>query len=142
MIKKDRLPPKLPVVLSSKISRKISAINAYNQNNTDEISQWYDYIEGMIDYLSNPVIAWDYMGRHSLFPNGARFIRDFNYNIGYTIKTNSTSNCAYVYVFRLNLNPEGFGLRVPSALKENKIVLTESNLRRIIFETLKRFLYK
>ena len=94
----------------------------------------------MIDYLSNPVIAWDYVGRHTQFPNGAKFIRDFNYNIGYTIKTNDTSNRTYVYVFMLNLNPEEFGLKVPPTLKENKIVLTESNLRKIISETLKRLL--
>lgn len=31
MIKEDKLPPKLPVVLSSEISRRISAIDTYTK---------------------------------------------------------------------------------------------------------------
>ncbi len=41
------------------------------------------------------------------------FISDFDYNIGYTIKTNNTTQQQYVYVFMANLKPDEFGLIVP-----------------------------
>ncbi len=77
----DRLPSKLLVRFSYDISKKINTIDSYNQNNIGAVSQWYDYLDGIKSYLSNPVIAWDYTNRFSQFPNGARFIRDFDYNL-------------------------------------------------------------
>lgn len=61
----------------------------------------------------------------------------FNYNVGYSIKTNAYG--AYVYIFQVNLNPQAFGLKVPPSLKENKcsyttIRLTESQFKRLLTE--------
>lgn len=93
-------------------------------------------------YLSNPVLAWDYTNRYSRFPNGGRFIREFDYNIGYIIKTNNITQQSYVYVFMVNLNPQEYGLKLPPTLNENKkiIPITECHIKHIVRETLKRYL--
>lgn len=64
-----------------------------------------------------------------IFANGAIFIRDFGYNVAYTIQTNYVTNQAYVYVFKVNLNSKQFGLR------EN-----ENRINRIISEVLNQYL--
>jgi hypothetical protein len=140
-LKEDRLPSKLPVIFSAKIRKDIESIEVYNRNNIDGIYQWRDYLNGLISYISNPTIAWDNTGRYQHFPNGATFIRDFDFNVGCTVKTNSTTNQSFVFVFRVNLKPEEFGLKVPAKLKENKQIgiplqkvyrLNESDLCKIV----------
>ena len=108
----DKLPSKLPIVFSSKIRKTMEAIYDFNQDKSNNLFQWYSYIDDVQSYISNRVIAWDYSNRHIRFPNGAFYIRDFNYNVGYTIK--ESNDYTYVYVFMLNLKPEEFGLKVPS----------------------------
>ena len=132
-LNEDKLPTKLLVRFSSKISKKIDAIDAYNQDNIEALSHWADYLNGIRSYLSNPVIAWDYTGRFSRFPNGAKFIKDFNYNVGYTIQTNSM-NQTYVYIFKLNLNLEEFGLKLPPNVTEN----SQQCINRIISESINK----
>ena len=112
-INEDRLPQKLSVVLSTTIRQEMDAIYAYNQNNTDGLRQWYEYIDGMESYISNPVIAWDYINRYAHFPNGAIHLMDLGYDVSFIVSTNRTTNENYVYVFMLNLKPEEFGLKVP-----------------------------
>lgn len=150
-IKEDTLPKKLSVIFSKEITSNIDTIYEYNLSNNAALSQWYDYIEGIKRYISNPSIAWDYANQHLKYPNGTRFVR--NFNIGYTVKTNDYG--AYVYIFQMDLKPQEFGLKVPPTIKENKqesnrtnimktnknvVRLTESNLRNIIAESVKRVL--
>ena len=141
-LKEDRLPSILLVRFSTKISNKINTIITYNQNNIEAITKWREYLEGIKRYLSNPVIAWDYTNRFSRFPNGGRFVREFDYNVAYVIKTNNVTQQAYVYIFIINLNAEEFGLKLPPTLNENKkiIPLTESYIRHIVRETLRQYL--
>ena len=139
-LNEDILPQKLPVRFSSKIDVKISSIANYNQGNTDAISQWYEYIEGIKSYISNPAIAWDYTSRYPHFPNGAIYIRELGYEVAFIVKTNNKTNRNYVYVFKANLNPEEFGLRVPPTLKKNRQSpnrLTETYLCHIIEKSVK-----
>ena len=140
LLKEDRLPTKLTVVFSPKISKQINIIDDYNCTNIDDIYQWYDYIEGIKKYISNPVIAFDYTNRYRSLPNGTRFIHDFDYNIGYTIKTNKNTDSPYVYIFNVNLKPEEHGLKIPPTLQEckNVVRLTESDLRFIVTECVRR----
>ena len=58
-LNEDKLPQRLPVVSSKKINAEITAIETYNQNNREGLSQWRDYLNGLNNYISNPVIAWD-----------------------------------------------------------------------------------
>ena len=145
-INEDKLPPKLPVIFSKKITNEIDVIGYYNRNSDDKLSMWHDYLNGIMNYISNPAIAWDNTNRYIHFPNGATYIKDFDFNVGFTIRTNC--NKSYVYVFTINLKPEEFGLKVPPILNENKqhtsdkIIyrIKESQLRRIIRESIKKVL--
>lgn len=148
-LNEDKLPQSLFVAFSSKILEDIKSINSHNQDNIKGLYQWRDYLDGIQNYLSNPSIAFDYANRYSSFPNGAKFIRDFDYNVGYTVKTNNATNQVYVYIFMVNLKPEEFGLRIPK--NENKqyktnrnmkqvIRLTESDLHRVIKESVNKIL--
>ena len=80
----------------------MDTIHTLNQDKIENLYQWYSYIDEVQNYISNRVIAWDYNSRHIRFPNGAFFIKDFDYNVGYTIKNNA-QNQTYVYVFMMNL---------------------------------------
>lgn len=71
------------------------------------------------------------MGRYPRFPNGAIFIKDFGYNVAYTIQTDYTTNQPYVYVFKVNLKPKQFGLM------ENKNIIN-----RIVSEVINQYLEK
>ena len=117
-LNEDRLPLKLSVVFSSEIRKRIETIYSCHQKNVDGLSQWYDYLNGIKRYISNPAIAWDNTNRYSKFPNGAIFSRDFNYNVAYVVKTDKHTNQPFVYVFKVNLNPEEFGLKSPSTVSE------------------------
>lgn len=149
-LNEDRLPPKLTVLFSQKIRREIESIEIRNQNNIDGLYKWRDYLNGIRSYISNPAIAFDYTNRYSRFPNGAIYNRDFDYNVGYVIKTNNSTNQLFVYVFMVNLKPNEFGLKVPSNIKENKqyntnrvnqtIYLKESELKQMIEESVRNVL--
>ena len=120
-LNEDRLPQKLLVVFSRKIRNKIDKIYAKNQSNIKALYQWFNYIDGIENYISNPTIAWDNMGRYSNYNNERRFINDFDYNIGYVIKISIRTNLPYVYVFKVNLKPREFGL-IESKNKINRII--------------------
>ena len=147
-LNEDKLPPRLYVRFSNAINTQIISINTHNQDNIEELLQWRDYLNTIKNYISNPIIAWDYTGRYQHYPNGATYIRDFGFNVGFTIKTSNRTHNSYVYVFKVNLKPEEFGLKVPPILNENKqhpsdkIIyrMKESQLRRIIQESIKQVL--
>ena len=120
LLNEDRLPSKLRIVWSSALLKEITDIRDYNQDNPNGFNQWRDYLDGIASYIANPVIAFDYTNRYSRFPNGAIFNRDFNYNVAYVVKTDKYTNQPFVYVFKVNLNPEEFGLKVPSSANESK----------------------
>ena len=128
-LNEDKLPPTIEVRFSSRITQEIRRINLLNKHNINALNNWKEYLCGIKRYLSDSTIAWDNMGRYPRFPNGAIFIRDFGYNVAYTIQTNYVTNQAYVYVFKVNLNPKKFGLR------EN-----ENRINRIISEVLNQYL--
>lgn len=133
-LNEDKLPPKLQVIFSSKIIKKMDFIENFNQDNIDALSQWYYYIEGVKSYISNPSIAWDYTNRYSHFPNGAIHLKELNYDVMFIVKKNRN----YVYVFKIDLKPQEFGLKVPPTLEENR----ESIISRIITETINNYLKK
>lgn len=135
-VNEDKLPQKLLVITSPKISKQIQVIDGYNQNNIDALYQWNEYIEGVKSYISNPVIAWDYNNKYPHFPNGAVHLRDFGYDVAFIVKTNQNTNKNYVYVFKIDLKPQEFGLKVPPTLEENR----DDIVSRIITETINNYL--
>jgi hypothetical protein len=73
------------------------------------------------------------------FKNGAILLKDFGCNAAYYIKTYNT-RLPYVYIFKINLKTDEYGLKVSPALNENKkiILLTVSHIKHIVRETLRR----
>lgn len=136
----DKLPPKIQVRFSTKVSSKIDSIISHNKGNIQAISEWLEYLETVKNYVSNPVIAWDYTNRNIQLKNGTKFIQDFDFNIGYTIITDYTTNSPFVYIFMVNLKPQEFGLR-ECKRRRNAVTITESKLRRIIAESIRKILY-
>ena len=136
----DKLPSKLYVAVSSQINKDINAIEAYNQNNAEALSQWHDYIEGIMRYISNPAIAWDYVGRYPHFPNGAIFVSDFGYSAAFIVKTNFKTNQPFVYLFKLNLNLEAFGLKIPPLKEKSLFSVSESDIKNMVMECVGRIL--
>lgn len=147
-LKEDRLPSKLPVVLSKNINTQITAIESYNHNNVDGLSQLHEYLNVLRNYISNPSIAMDYANRYHCTKNGAIYMSELGFNVLFMVMTNNRTQQAYVYIIKLKLNPEEFGLKVPPTLNENKqhtstkIVyrMKESQLRRLIQESIKKVL--
>lgn len=131
-LNEDNLSPKLPISFSAKISKQINAIYACNQDNTDALCQWDEYIERLKSYISNRSIAWDYNNKYPRFPNGAIHIRDLGFDVTFIVKVNQTTNENYVYVFKLDLKPKEFGL------KEDKSNI--NSIDRIIIETINNYL--
>ena len=137
-LREDRLPSNLRVNFSSKIVQKINTIGTCNQHNHIALTQWGEYLDGMKSYLSKSVIAWDNMNRYPRLRNGGRFIRDFGFNVGYTIINDKTTGQPFVYIFMADLKPEEFGLKVSPIMKENR----EKIISRIITETINNYLRK
>ena len=102
------------------IIEKIDRIADYNKYKKEKISEWYEGIDGFKDYISNPVIAWDYSDKFTHTSDGETIINELEFEASYTIKTNKNTGKNYVYVFKLTLRPDEFGLDVPSSLKESK----------------------
>ena len=142
----EKLPRKFTVILSPKIIREMEEIYRLNSNKVNELYQWYSYIDDVQNYVSNRAVAWNYQAGNIRFPNGALFIKDFDYNVGYTIKTNKYTEQTYVYVFMMNLKTEEFGLKRPPVIQESKkkrqIVIKEFQLHSIIHKTIRRLLLR
>lgn len=135
-LREDKLPPNLLVNFSSKITEKINAIGNYNKNNDLALTQWSDYLDGIKSYLSKSVIAWDNMNRYPRLRSGGKFIKDFGYNVGYTLLNDYSTNKPLVYIFMVNLKVEEFGLRLPPNMNEDK----HDIISRIVSETINNYL--
>ena len=132
ILNEDKRPPKLPVVVSPEIIEKMDRIADYNKDKKEKISEWYEGIDGFKDYISNPVIAWDYTDKFTHISDGETIIKELGFEASYTIKTNKNKGENYVFVFKLTLKPDEFGLDVPSSLKEN----VQNNKRYQIKQTI------
>ena len=125
----------LYVALSPEILKEMDAIYAYNQNNVKGLYKWYSYIEEVTNHISNRSIAWNYTNRLRQERNGAITLNDFDYNVTYAVKISKRTHRAYVYVYKIDLKLEEFGLKMPPRVKEGRI-------GRIIIETINSYLRK
>ena len=135
----DKLPPKLPVILSPEIDNNISAIEERNKDNEGAISQWRDSLSAITNQISNPSIAWDNTGTFRHGSNGETHARIFGHNIAYTIETDEMGR-NYVDVYYFDLAPEEYGLWECRCRKAS-LIITKSELRRIIAESIRKVLY-
>lgn len=145
MLLEDTRPKRLTVSVSSKIKKSIAEIYKCNQDNPTALSQWARYIESIRSYISNPAIAFDYANRYAHYPNGAIHLVEMNYDVSFITKSNDTNEYAYVYIFGIDFKLKDFGLKDPTIMnelrkKKGTVIVTESKLRSIIRETLRRVL--
>lgn len=139
------LPTKLKVKFSDDITNLIEVIDFYNRFEYEQISEWHSYIKGLIDWISNTVIAWDNTNQYQYdYVNNITHIQDNGYDVTFVMNTNKSC----IVITKVNLRYEEFGLKRPS-LYENKSsqkcfkkkhTITESQLRSIIRETIKKLL--
>ena len=90
-LKEDKRFPKLSVRFSPDITYRIESVNAQNYGNQEALSQWNDYIDGIIRYISNPVIAWDNTNRFRHTSNGETYIDEHGMDVGCIIETDNTN---------------------------------------------------
>jgi len=135
-LKEDKRPCKIPVRFSNEVAEGINYIDWKNYNNTESITQLHNYIDGLISWMSNPVIAWDYLNKYQHSENGTTRIIEHGYDISYRL-TNDDDNNMYILILDININYDEFGL-----IQENTQIrhISESQLRRIIRESLKKVL--
>lgn len=135
------------VILSPKVLNKIETIEQYNRDNTSALSQWYEYIDGLESYISNPVIAWDNTGRYQHNSKKETHLKEAGYDVIYTIKIDKTTNTNYVYILNIKFNLQEFDLKdpdsipecYPSAIKPKSI--SNETLYRLMSEQYERYLY-
>ena len=139
----DQRLPQLRVIPSEKIRNNFNLIREYNKNNQDGLSEWYEYIDFIENYLSNPVIAWDNTGKRCYRTRtGAMHMVDkiLGINVLYRIPIDKYTGGNYVYILKLDYQLDRFGLKRPPNLKENKLFLSpiiESYLHHLIKQSLR-----
>lgn len=115
-LKEDKTLPKLPIIFSTEVSNKIDEVFDFNKNDDNALSQFNDYIEGLKSYISNPVIAWDNMGRYQHSANGQVHIRELGYDVTFIIDVSTDKN--FVYVIELKLKTKDCEWKLPPYLDE------------------------
>lgn len=138
MIREDRLPQRLPVIISSAIQYEMTSIERRNMQDEDAICQWKDALSAVILQVSNPSIAWDNLGRFRHNANGETYANIYGHDIAYTIQTDNDGK-NYVEIFYFDLSPEEYNLR-ERKYKKGVLIINESSLRSIIRESLQRIL--
>lgn len=145
-INEDKRPQKLSVGFSKELSELINDIYSCNQDNIDNLRQFAEYIEGLNNYIANPVIAWDYNGKYAHFPNGAVHLHELGYDVKFIIRNNK-ANHNYVYVFNLSINLHNFSLKEPCSITEyypsdiRPKEISKDTLYRIMSEQYERYLH-
>ena len=157
-LKEDKRLAKLPVVFSPEIFQSIENLHQRNYDNPEALTEWDNYLDGVIGYISNPVIAWDNMGKFSHKPNGETYISEGDIEVGFIIKVDNTTHQSFIYVFRINFHNENYGLResitkigtvigeysccknVLQGKPSKNIIVTESDIKNMVLECVCRFI--
>lgn len=154
-INEDTQSPRLQVRFSDELESEIKSIYEINQDNTQALTEWNEYLNEIINFMSYRSIAWDYANEHLKTSENTRFVSAFNYNVDYSIEIDSDG--AYVYIFQLDFKLKDFGLKAPfdlidnqnkenlncniNTMKNKKVIrLTESRLHKMIQESTRKVL--
>lgn len=129
----------LPVVFTKELGDYIQYIKFRNQNN-DGYVEWKEYLDWIVHHLSKPSIAWDYAGDCKTDENGITFFDKFGYSLDFIVKIDEDTTQAYVSIIKMDLNLDGFGL-VENRQRNGKVIISESRLRKIIAESIRKVLY-
>ena len=143
LLNEDTLPPKLPAIYSEEIKNDIEIIKEYNQFEKQGLLELDAYIKWLESHITNRSIAFNYGRNFTVESDGAIFI-DY---LGVRFRIEDDSKRVFVKITWIDMKLEDYGLEAPPSLMENNqhntsgmkhtIYLKESNLRRIIVESLK-----
>lgn len=146
-LNEDKQLQKLPVIISPRLSEQIKEIYSLNHDNSESLSQFTEYLNGLKNYIANPVIAWDYTNKYQHNSKGETFLKELEYAVWFTIKTNKTSQTNYVYIFNIKFELEQFDLKDPGSISEcypSDIIpkeISKETLYRLMLEEYERYLY-
>ena len=151
-LNEDNKLMKLPVRYSDKLTEKIEEIIFYNSFEKENLKQFLNDLKGIVNWMSNPVIAWDNNDDFIHYDNEETYIG--KYGILFKVLTDRDERGIernFVYVIDIILAPRDYNLNVPSNIDENKhyittkdtrnkVILTEGQLHEVIKETVRRIL--
>ena len=129
----------LPVIFAPEIIYRIEYIKSRNQFNTEGLSQWIDYLEWIVRFISNKSIAWDYAGQFKSDRYGNVYFNSLGYNLVFNFEEDEETTQLYVVIVDMDLNIEEFGLN-ESKTRKNTNRLTETYLYHIIKSTIRSVL--
>ena len=131
-------PYRLPVRFSESLSQTIEVIKQHNLNNCIQYEKWYkEHLLYMLRTISTPSVAFDYANQSEHHKDGTIIGHGF----AYTIETDEPTQSTYVYIMNMDLCLDEYGL-MESKHGRNALIITESKLRRIIAESIRKVLYK
>lgn len=122
----DTRLPKLFVGYTDKIQQQIDDIVSYNKGNNN-LSQWLEYIDSLLSYIGNPVIAWDNTGKY-IKKNDTTHVKELGYDVQFKIETDN-NNKNFVEIVKLSYNLKKFGLQSPPSLTESKSISKNKTIR-------------
>ena len=115
----------------------------YNRFDTENLKEWINDLIGITNWVSNPAIAWDNRNEFIHQNNGDTYISRYGILfeiLNYVDEQGVEHN--FVYVLDVGIYPQNYNLRVPPYLCEDKkiIYITESHIKHIVRDTLRRYL--
>lgn len=132
-------PQKIHVRFSHKLIDEIKLISGFNKRNIEALSQWYEYIKGVVNYISFRDVAFGYAFNCTYINDDTIRLRESEYDIIYNIRINKTTRKIYVYVINIDLKLDEFGLEDPLAEgKSNNNVM--NRLQQYINESVRQIL--
>lgn len=140
VLKEDRRLLKLPIVCSYQVYSFINDVSFRNQDKVEEIARFKEDISCILDHISNPVIAWNNAARYIYDDNGTIFFEDFGFKVDFMVMTDKVTQQNYIRVIYLEFNLEDFGLQ-ENKRQNSKFTISESQLRNIITESIRKVLY-
>lgn len=145
-LNEDKRLASYKVWFTPNVKQEIETIKAYNRNNINGIRQLNHYLQGLMQYISNPSLAWDNIGKYPHKANGATHVNELGYNFTYFIKNSKFEHEDYVCITKIYFNLEEFDLRNPFvAYGNNQGTITCGNINgkmidHIIKETINEYL--
>ena len=147
-INEDKRLEPYKVWFTPTVKHDIAVIKAYNRNNIEGVQQLQNYLRELMQYISNPSLAWDNIGKYPHVYNGATHVNELGFNFLYFIKNSKFEHKDYVCVVKIYFNLDTFGLRnpfVPNGSNQGTITcvkLNRMNIDKIITETINSYLRK
>ena len=129
----------LPVYFAADVANYLQYIKSRNQSN-EGYSEWKEYVDWIVHHLSASSIAFDYAEECECDEYGVIFFDKLGYSLEYIVKIDNETSQAYVLIIQMDFNLGRFGL-VENMRRKGTLIVSESRLRKIISESIRKVLY-